>query len=596
MTRGARDGRGYWCPTWSPDGQHLAMVSTQGDTVQIYVWDRVANILRRMSERGTDIGYTEITSPTGEVGPLAWKDEKHLVVGLLSVGQAGTALDRDRGVESFALAQWAHAKQGHKSTSSVFEAPLTVISRRESIAIIDVSLGSVREIASVPSAGRRWIRIAPGWEMGAVLTQVNPDPPHAGRPPVPEYLTQGGVFSLSSSGITWSDSRSITTLLGWKQGAGFIVSTRDKNLFSMDVRSALLRPAPEGADEVTQARKRSNEPVTPIPNGVVLATVQDRMVLKSEDEKGVHLWTCAAEAPQACTEVIRINRQTAHIKPALSTLIEYTSAKGEPLKAVVLRPPGYETGKPWPTIVWAYAGTVFHNPNDIRASITDRRWDNPQLLASHGYVVIFPTIPLMPYGTASDPYSDIAGGVIPAIQKAVEAGIADPNRLGIIGHSYGGYTTLSLLSQTGMFRCAVALAGAADLISFYGGFDPHNRYANGISRGLLGPPLLEISQFRMGAPPWDSTDQYLRNSPIMYLNKIEAPVMLVAGDLDPAMAQAEEVFTGLQRLGKPVTLVRYFGEDHTLDSPANIRDLWLRIFRWFDDAFSNRGLPPDRRP
>src|ERR1700722_1378690 len=70
ITRGARDGRGYWCPTWSPDGQHLAMVSTQGDTVQIYVWDRVANILRRMSERGTDIGYTEITSPTGEVGPL----------------------------------------------------------------------------------------------------------------------------------------------------------------------------------------------------------------------------------------------------------------------------------------------------------------------------------------------------------------------------------------------------------------------------------------------------------------------------------------------------------------------------------------------
>jgi dipeptidyl aminopeptidase/acylaminoacyl peptidase len=78
-------------------------------------------------------------------------------------------------------------------------------------------------------------------------------------------------------------------------------------------------------------------------------------------------------------------------------------------------------------------------------------------------------------------------------------------------------------------------------------------------------------------------DRYLRNSPITHIDQIEAPLMLVAGDLDPAMAQAEEVYTGLRRLDRRVSLVRYFGEDHILDSPANIRDLWLRIFKWFDE-------------
>src|SRR6266849_5683427 len=107
------------------------MVSTQGDIVQVYVWDRAANALKRVSERGTDIGYTEITAPNGEAGPLVWRDKKSLVVSLLSGGEAGTDLDRSRGVERFALTQWRRAKHGYEATSSVIGSPLNVISRRE---------------------------------------------------------------------------------------------------------------------------------------------------------------------------------------------------------------------------------------------------------------------------------------------------------------------------------------------------------------------------------------------------------------------------------------------------------------------------------
>src|SRR5260370_3661095 len=141
VTRGAREGRGYWCPTWSPDSRQLAMFSTRGDLVQIYVWNRSTNTVRRMRERGTDIGYTEITSPNGQRGPMAWQDEKHLVAGLLSTGAAGTVLDRDRGIERFARSQWERAKTRFQTTSSEIGSTMDVISRNESIAIIDVSRG-----------------------------------------------------------------------------------------------------------------------------------------------------------------------------------------------------------------------------------------------------------------------------------------------------------------------------------------------------------------------------------------------------------------------------------------------------------------------
>jgi WD40 repeat protein len=450
VTRGARETRGYWCPTWSPDGRHLAMVSTEGNVVQVYVWNRAANVVSRMSERGTDIGYTEITSPNGEVGPLVWKDEKHLVAGLLPAVEAGTLMDRDRGVERYALSQWALAKHGYQTTSSEIGSPMKVISRRESIAIIDVSRATIQEIGAVPSVGRRWIRIAPGWQQGVVLTQVDPDAMHAGRPPVPEYVTHVGVYSLSSPGITWSDSRSITGLLGWKRDLGFIVSARDKKLYSLNVALASLHPIPDGGYDATREAERPSATVSPIPGGEVLTTWHDRVVAKSEDQNGVHLWSCAAREP--CKEVVHLNPQTATIESASTDLLDYTSATGEKLKAVVMKPPGYRMGSVYPTIVWAYAGAVFRGVNDVQASITNPMWDNPQLLAAHGYVILFPSIPLKPYGTASDPYSDMAAGVIPAVEKAIEIGITNRNRLGIIGHSYGGYTTLSLLSQTNIFR------------------------------------------------------------------------------------------------------------------------------------------------
>jgi dipeptidyl aminopeptidase/acylaminoacyl peptidase len=84
-------------------------------------------------------------------------------------------------------------------------------------------------------------------------------------------------------------------------------------------------------------------------------------------------------------------------------------------------------------------------------------------------------MPLKPEAEPSDPGMELTNGVLPALDKAIEMGIADPDRLGLIGHSFGGYGAYGLITQTDRFRAAVALAGIADLVSVYGRFDARFR-------------------------------------------------------------------------------------------------------------------------
>jgi len=175
-------------------------------------------------------------------------------------------------------------------------------------------------------------------------------------------------------------------------------------------------------------------------------------------------------------------------------------------------------------------------------------------------------------------------GVLPAIDKLIESGIADPKRLGVIGQSFGGYSTYGLVTQTNRFKAAVSLAGTADLISQYSLFDARIRYEEFAHEQLFFQAIAETGPTRMGNPPWKDEARYLRNSPLSYVERVETPLMIIQGDMDyVAMQQGEQFFTALYRQNKRAAFVRYWGEGHVLDSPANIRDMWHRMFAWFDE-------------
>ncbi|HEY2066972.1 MAG TPA: prolyl oligopeptidase family serine peptidase [Gemmatimonadaceae bacterium] len=299
----------------------------------------------------------------------------------------------------------------------------------------------------------------------------------------------------------------------------------------------------------------------------------------------------ATQAGSAST-LLSINANLPPIERPVQRLITYRGIDGDTLSGVLVLPNEYVSGKRYPLITRVYAGLVFHDT----LSLTDALNTDLMLYAAHGYAVLVPSMPLKPTNLASDPYNDIPKGVIPAVDRVIELGIADPARLGVTGLSYGGYSTYALITSTTRFRAAIAEVGPADLISFYGVFRVTDRYRDDPYVTLSNAKMLEGGQFRMGVPPWSDLWRYLKNSPFYYLDRVETPLLIIQGDQDiTGTDQIEGIFTALHRFGKRAQLARYWGEWHGLDSPANIRDAWQRKFAWFDRYLSG-PIPPTPNP
>src|SRR5262249_23213008 len=145
-------------------------------------------------------------------------------------------------------------------------------------------------------------------------------------------------------------------------------------------------------------------------------------------------------------------------------LIDYRSADGAELKGLVILPPGYEAGKRYPVATWVYGGLVLRDTQTPLAGKTSTRPLNLEMLAGHGWVVLLPSVPLPRFGVRGDPWLDVPKGVLPCVDKLVELGIADPDRLAVLGHSTGGYSTYAMVTYTNRFNAAVALSGHPDLI------------------------------------------------------------------------------------------------------------------------------------
>jgi dipeptidyl aminopeptidase/acylaminoacyl peptidase len=254
-----------------------------------------------------------------------------------------------------------------------------------------------------------------------------------------------------------------------------------------------------------------------------------------------------------------------------SRLVEWTTARGARLRGALLLPAGYTPGTRHPLVVKVYGGSMLSgtvNRFGLQGGV-----DNLQLLATRGYAVLLPDTPLR-QGT---PMADLADAVLPGIDAVVALGVADPERLGIMGHSYGGYSSLAMLVQSDRFKAGVSSGGFSSLLSQY---TPMREDGSAVGIGWS-----ERDQGRMQGSPWEFRDRYVQNSPFFFLDRVNAPVLLLHGGSDATVraSEAEATFVALRRLGKAATLVRYDGEDHHPGtwSGANATDYWERIFDWF---------------
>ena len=169
-----------------------------------------------------------------------------------------------------------------------------------------------------------------------------------------------------------------------------------------------------------------------------------------------------------------------------------------------------------------------------------------------------------------------------------------------MGQSYGGYSVMGLVTQTNRFKAGVALAGISDLTGFYYSFDPTARGYAGIEHEKSGnPAIAEVGGAGLAVPPYYDQWLYWRGSPISHVDRIETPLLLIHGEFDVrgSMAQSENLFSALQRQGKPARLLRYWGENHALaTSPANVRSVFEETVGWFDRHLKAAHDMPCLRP
>ena len=243
-------------------------------------------------------------------------------------------------------------------------------------------------------------------------------------------------------------------------------------------------------------------------------------------------------------------------------LIDYLDADGEKQYGVLYLPPGYAEGTRLPTVFLVYEDFF-----DARFNAT------VALLNANGYAVMQPSVSL----EEGYPGEAWLKGATAAANELIRLGIADAERLGVHGTSYGGYATNLLITQTDRFKAAINISGKVDMISFY---------TDSPRLGVRNIHAPENSQDRIGATLWEQPQKYVQHSAIMFADRIDTPLLLMTGQQDHNVPErtTSEMFYALRRLGKRVEWVSYIDGGHGMPTTteAEVRDYHARILGWYD--------------
>ncbi len=279
-------------------------------------------------------------------------------------------------------------------------------------------------------------------------------------------------------------------------------------------------------------------------------------------------------------KISNINPQQKEYAWGSASQMQWESPTGDTLTGMLFVPDGFDKRKKYPLIVNFYEKSS-RGLHRHRAPFPHRSTINYSYYINKGYVIFNPDI----IYRVGEPGESCVDAVLSGVEALTKQGFIDEERMGVQGHSWGGYQIAHLLTKTNIFRCAESGAPVVNMVSAYGGI----RWGSGMSRMFQ----YEHTQSRLGATLWEDPEVYLKNSPIFNIDKIETPVLIMHNDKDGAVPwyQGIEFFVAMRRLNKEAWMLNYNDEPHWPLKRQNRVDFNRRMEQFFDHYLMDAPMP-----
>ena len=260
-----------------------------------------------------------------------------------------------------------------------------------------------------------------------------------------------------------------------------------------------------------------------------------------------------------------------------SEIITYKNKNGVEMQGALYYPANYEEGKQYPMITYIYEKLS----NGVHGYVSPSKTSayNTANFTTNGYFIFRPDIVY----EINDPGISAVNCVVPAVEEVLKSGMIDKNKVGLMGHSWGAYQTSFIISQTDIFKAAIAGAPLTNLISM-----SNSIYWNS---GTPDSKIFETSQGRFDGPWYERMEEHMRNSPMYQAASIKAPLLVAFGDKDGAVdwQQGIEMYSTMRRMEKPFIMLVYADENHGLAKKENQMDYQVRQKEFFDHYLLGRS-------
>jgi dipeptidyl aminopeptidase/acylaminoacyl peptidase len=577
-------------PRWSPDGKYLAFNMARPEDAKDQVW-----VLDR---RGGEA--RQLTHLTGELDSYEWSpDSKRLAI-VMSPGEDTTEASKSEKEKApmpiiINGYQFKRDIEGYLSASS-----------RKRIYLFEVATGKLDPLTAEAPYDQKHPAWSPDSTRIAFVTSLSQDPEQTGSSDIviaeaqpaatPQKLLT--IYTPNQQRLVWSpDGKSLAFLQGEEPKYNAYIQDRlavvpaaggEPRVLTGSIDRAVSHPdftADGSALTFTVEDDRLQYLSKVAANGGAVERVsKTNAVISEPDTGGGHMAVLAAtdtSAPEIYVfENGELRKLTAHNDPLLNEIklgavedISFPSKDKTEVHGLLIKPPDYQPGKKYPTLLWIHGGPNGQDDHSLDFSLYPLAMER-QFFAAHGYVVL-----AINYrggsgrgaAYARSIYADWGdhevADLLAGVDYAIKQGIADPERLGVGGWSYGGILTDYTIATDSRFKAAISGAGSANQLSMFGSDQYVLQYVNELG------------------PPWRNENVWLKVSyPFFHADRIHTPTLFMGGlkDFNVPVAGGEQMYEALRNLGVPTELVVYPSQYHLFTRPSYIHDRLGRYLAWFD--------------